>query len=637
MVLSDFLSRLSGVKKSGQGWIARCPAHEDKNPSLSISSNGTGKILVKCHSGCSVELITGAMGLDTRDLFSGNEAETRTGKENRPVVAVHEYRDADGRLLFQKARFATKPKTKPRHKGPDGHWRWGAGTPRRPLYRLPEILKVREVVVCEGEKDCDNLWDLGFQTTSTPFGRWEPEHIEALKGKDILIVGDNDSAGEEKVRKAVEALMGHAKSIRIIELPADGKPEGWDVSDFIAEFDEPGAAAEKLAILMEQAPEFKHKKPNQETFPPLSPKQTTIRGVLIQEPPDPDPILTYNESPVLTRGVVGGLMASGGIGKTMLMLQFAHVMADGGSLGPLRAADDFKVLMLCAEDPQEEINRRLWRLGRGDFPAGLHVASTMGQVGPLMQLKEGNPQRAQAFEWLRDTIKNHSPLDLLILDPKSRFYGLDENNNDHATQWIACLESLSNEFNLTILFTHHVSKARADSMGQAMSRGASAIVDGCRWVAGMTRLNEESAKRYGITDPRGYIEFDITKSNYAAQLPSKFVFKRTENGLLEYAALEVERRTRVKKILYEGIMGSDDSFSRRDFVKKLNGSGSIVESIEAAIPSFQRTREIIGFIDELISDYLLEEIPGRNIGQGTPKTILKAIPFDPMNFRQKRL
>ncbi len=98
----------------------------------------------------------------------------------------------------------------------------------------------------------------------------------------------------------------------------------------------------------------------------------------------------------------------------------------------------------------------------------------------------------------------------------------------------------------------------------------------------------------------------------------------------------MDRRTKIKKILYEGIAESETEFSRRDLVKKLSGCDSIMEDIEVAVPSFQRTREMDGIIDELISDHLLEEIPGKNIGQGTPKKCLKFVPFDPMNTKQKR-
>lgn len=629
MELQDFINRLTGAKKTGKGFVALCPAHDDKNPSLSVS-NGGGKILLKCHAGCTPEAIVRAMGLSMKDLFTGNGSDG--SKEDRPIIATHDYLDSQGHLLFQKARFATKPKTKPRHKRPDGKWRWGAGTVKRPLYRLPEISDTAEVVVVEGEKDVDSLFRLGFKATTTPFGKWEREHLEALSGKNVFIIGDNDKAGDEKVRKAAEFLQGHAKSIRIVELPMEGKPLEYDVSDFIAEFDEPEAAAEKLAILMKQAREPEDAK---EAFPPLTLDKTQISQVLLEEPPDAEPLLTYNGTPVLTRRVVGGLTASGGTGKSYFLLQLAYALADGTGIGPLRAADSFRVLMLCGEDPLDEVYRRLWRIGKGEFPDGLCVASTAGQLPPLMHMVEGNPQRSPAYDWLKTTIENHAPLDVLILDPKSRFDGTDENKNEHVTAFITALESLVVEFGITVLFAHHVSKQNANHMGQSASRGASAIVDSARWMAGMTKMSEESAKRYELADPRHYIEFDITKSNYSAQLPAKFVFKRTENGLLEYAALEADRRLSIKRLLYSAIRGRVENFSRSDLIKNRNGADKIISEIKAEFSNFKPTNEIDSLIDELIQDGLIEEITIKSDGAGKPKKVLNGIPIDPENVYQK--
>lgn len=63
------LSRLQGVKKQGQGWIARCPSHEDRSPSLSIAATDDGKIIVHCFAGCAVTQIARAVGMTVTDLF----------------------------------------------------------------------------------------------------------------------------------------------------------------------------------------------------------------------------------------------------------------------------------------------------------------------------------------------------------------------------------------------------------------------------------------------------------------------------------------------------------------------------------------------------------------------------------------
>src|SRR6266478_3022948 len=63
------LNRLRGVKKNGAGWVALCPAHEDKKPSLSIKEAADGKALLRCFAGCELDAICAALQCGKRDLF----------------------------------------------------------------------------------------------------------------------------------------------------------------------------------------------------------------------------------------------------------------------------------------------------------------------------------------------------------------------------------------------------------------------------------------------------------------------------------------------------------------------------------------------------------------------------------------
>jgi hypothetical protein len=68
--IDTLLSRLDRVKQTGQGrWLARCPAHEDRNPSLSIRELEDGCILVNDFAGCPVESVLSAVGMALEDLF----------------------------------------------------------------------------------------------------------------------------------------------------------------------------------------------------------------------------------------------------------------------------------------------------------------------------------------------------------------------------------------------------------------------------------------------------------------------------------------------------------------------------------------------------------------------------------------
>lgn len=75
MGIDPLISRLSGVKQTGpQRWIARCPAHEDRSPSLAIRELEDGRILVHCFAGCEVGAVLGALGLRMGDLFAASLA-----------------------------------------------------------------------------------------------------------------------------------------------------------------------------------------------------------------------------------------------------------------------------------------------------------------------------------------------------------------------------------------------------------------------------------------------------------------------------------------------------------------------------------------------------------------------------------
>lgn len=69
MELHSFLARLSGVRKSSGQYQARCPAHNDRNASLSVCER-SGKLLIHCHAGCTAQEVVGAMGLSMRDLYT---------------------------------------------------------------------------------------------------------------------------------------------------------------------------------------------------------------------------------------------------------------------------------------------------------------------------------------------------------------------------------------------------------------------------------------------------------------------------------------------------------------------------------------------------------------------------------------
>lgn len=68
--MTSILERLEGVRKTGSDkYVARCPAHADKSPSLSIREMSDGRVLIHCFAGCETEAILSAVGLSFRDIM----------------------------------------------------------------------------------------------------------------------------------------------------------------------------------------------------------------------------------------------------------------------------------------------------------------------------------------------------------------------------------------------------------------------------------------------------------------------------------------------------------------------------------------------------------------------------------------
>lgn len=249
------LDKLPDAKPTGKGWSARCPAHEDRRASLSVSEGDNGGAVLHCHAGCEPAAVVAAMGLTLADLMParGNPMQSKLPHVNGKsrIVAQYDYRDEHGNVLFQAVRYEPKDFRQRRPK-PGGGWEWSVKVVRLVPYRLPELLAepARIVVVAEGEKDCDNLAGIGVLATCNAggAGKWTAEHSAFLRGRRVIILSDNDEAGRNHAQQVAQSLHGIAESVRVVELP--GLPVKGDVSDWIAA----GGTKDELRRLADAAP-----------------------------------------------------------------------------------------------------------------------------------------------------------------------------------------------------------------------------------------------------------------------------------------------------------------------------------------------------------------------------------------------
>lgn len=259
------------------GFLVFCPLHETggghKTPSLDIDEKN-GKVLWVCRTnpaGCTNKLITERL----RELGILPKAAARNGTSAQGHIdKTYDYKSEDNVLLYQVVRWIPKKFTQ-RHPCPrceDGScgdkeckrgWIWHLKGIRRVLYNLPIIVqtstpapgkKLKGIIVCEGEKDCDNLMEkCGVITTTNSEGaeKWHSEFNQFFRGRRVVILPDNDQKGQLHSLIVARNIKDIAEDIRIVHLP--GLPEKGDVSDWLAF----GGTREKLLELIEATPVWK--------------------------------------------------------------------------------------------------------------------------------------------------------------------------------------------------------------------------------------------------------------------------------------------------------------------------------------------------------------------------------------------
>lgn len=139
-----------------------------------------------------------------------------------PVVAVYDYEDASGHTRFQVVRRADKTFTQRRPDGA-GDWIYNLAGVEPLLYRTPQLLDADAnawVFVVEGEKDADRLRSLGAVATCNPMGagKWKRAYSEALRGRRVAIIPDDDEPGHRHAEHVARSLSGLAAAVKVVRL-----------------------------------------------------------------------------------------------------------------------------------------------------------------------------------------------------------------------------------------------------------------------------------------------------------------------------------------------------------------------------------------------------------------------------------
>ena len=172
--------------------------------------------------------------------------------QHYPINATYNYCDLDGDVLFQVVRYTTANGSEKNfgQRQPDASrrsgWRQGTRGVRAVPYRLPEMRKANKggetIYIVEGEKACDYLLLQGFAATTNIGGCgmgkkvYTPEYCEWFRDAHVVIVADNDAAGQgqEHARMIAERLDGIAASIEVRKSGSWEEAKGQGLDDWLA-------------------------------------------------------------------------------------------------------------------------------------------------------------------------------------------------------------------------------------------------------------------------------------------------------------------------------------------------------------------------------------------------------------------
>lgn len=264
--IQEIAAHFQGVKwkAGGAGFKALCPCHSDKNPSLDVDLKD-GKLLLICRAKCDTANILSAVGLSWSDILP-DRSEKRLFRDwykldrKYPVSAIYDYQDANGKYLYSNIRFSLPNGgkdfrqyiLKPDQTGVEKY----SASGRKSLFNLPAMIEAvkrgETVFVVEGEKDVLKLKEDDLvATTSGGANTWTESFSEYFRDANVVLLPDNDAAGESYADTVQREIIGVVKSLKRITISE--LPKG-DVTDYLTK---ENGTKEKLLQMVAGAPDLK--------------------------------------------------------------------------------------------------------------------------------------------------------------------------------------------------------------------------------------------------------------------------------------------------------------------------------------------------------------------------------------------
>jgi hypothetical protein len=344
-------------------------------------------------------------------------------------VATYIYRDAQDRPVVRVDRCADKSFVLYGYER--GTWVAGLNGATPPLYKLPELRAAgpeEMVFIPEGEKDVGRLIQekLTATTNAMGAGKWRDEHAVELEGRHVVILADNDRAGEDHARDVARSLRRHdAKTVRVITFGELRK--GSDVSDWL----DAGHTVNELMELAQKTPLYRSRGKDihdllGRTLPPL-------RMVI------PD---------ILPEGttIFGGRTK---MGKSQAAAAISVAVATGGKVFGWKDVEQGWVLFLGLEDSERRLQDRF-----GALLGDTNTRPLLEYETAWRRLDEGG------LDDIEDWLIEHPDARLVVVDILQKVRRRQAGRNAYAEDYEALegLIELANTYHVAMLIVHHLNQ-----------------------------------------------------------------------------------------------------------------------------------------------------------------------------------
>jgi 5S rRNA maturation endonuclease (ribonuclease M5) len=472
--------------------MARCPAHEDKQNSLAVSTGKDGRILLMCHAGCNLEQIVAALGLTVRDLYP--EKKAPVGRE-----AEYIYHDANGDPLLKKVKMRKADGSKFffwQHMD-GGQWKDKRGGIDPPLYNVQALTGETAAFIVEGEKDVDTMKALGFPAVSLPDGaggKWQDRYAAPFRGLDVYIIPDNDEPGRKYADMVAGHLQGVAKAVHVLNLERawpEIQPKE-DVSDMVQWL---GAekARQALAELEEVSEEWRAGVDD-----PFLACFKTLDEFTEEE-------ASWLVPGWIPEGQITVVAADGGVGKTTFWCNIVAALSSGKPCildPPGYHREPMKVAFCTTEDSvKKKLHKKLREAG-ANMKNIITLDFSSDSEGALKNFKFGSPDMQRYVKYFKPAVS--------VFDPVQGFVPPDINmgSRNAMRDCMAPLISWGEEVGTTFLVICHTNK-RKGAYGRDRIADSADLWDIARSVI-MAGTTPDSDVRYLSNEKNNYSRLQET-------------------------------------------------------------------------------------------------------------------------------